>query len=222
VLSVLFAAPRALTGSDATDLAAFAQLAALTLERGQLEHELERRELLRAGFVEIAETLSGSREPTETYGAVAAAARRALRARGAVVATGVDDLHAVGAVPSEPALVDEEGRAGALLSLAAREGRIVLCADVAADGRIPLAERHRLVESGQRSALCLPIGSHDDGRPRPSSASSGTRPTRRPTTTWSWRATSPPRRRRPSSGPRCSPPRASASSARATCSGSPT
>jgi two-component system phosphate regulon sensor histidine kinase PhoR len=162
-LSVLFAERVALSEEDSTDLAAFAQLAATTMERALLEHELERRELLRAGFVAIAETLSGPRETTETFAAVAAAAARALRASAAVVAVGDGDLRAVGVTPVAPALVDAGGAAGSLLALAAGEGRIVLCADVATDHRIPEAERAQLVGAGQRSALCLPIGSRAFG-----------------------------------------------------------
>ena len=56
-----------------------------------------------------------------------------------------------------PALVDDSGQAGALLQLAAREGRIVLCADASSDRRVSGAERRRLLDAGQKSALCIPV-----------------------------------------------------------------
>jgi two-component system phosphate regulon sensor histidine kinase PhoR len=156
-ISSLYRAKRPLGERDAEDLAAFAQIAALAIDRSTLERELDRREVLRAGFVEITDALAGTREPAETYSAVASAARRALRASAAVVVTESDGLRASGAAPTTPALVDDAGQAGALLQLAAREGRIVLCTDASSDRRVSGAERRRLLEAGQRSALCVPV-----------------------------------------------------------------
>ena len=156
-ISVLYRAKRPLGERDAEDLAAFAQIAALAIDRATLERELDRREVLRAGFVEITDALAGTREPAETYSAVASAARRALRASAAVVVTESDGLRASGSAPTTPALVDDAGQAGALLQLAAREGRIVLCTDASSDRRVSGAERRRLLETGQRSALCIPV-----------------------------------------------------------------
>jgi PAS domain S-box-containing protein len=161
VLSVLFTEHRQLAPVDADDLGAFARLAALALERGEIQTELDRREVLRAGFVEIADALAGPREPSETYAAAAAAARRALRAAAAVVVTQADGLQLAGAAPAPPGLVDENGAGGALLTLVAREGRVVLCADARSDRRVPAAERRRLLDAGQQSALCVPIGPAD-------------------------------------------------------------
>ena len=156
-ISALYRAKRPLGERDAEDLAAFAQIAALAIDRATLERELDRREVLRAGFVEITDALAGTREPAETYSAVASAARRALRASAAVVVTESDGLRASGSAPTMPALVDDAGQAGALLQLAAREGRIVLCTDASSDRRVSGAERRRLLETGQRSALCIPV-----------------------------------------------------------------
>ncbi len=156
-ISALYRAKRPLSERDAEDLAAFAQIAALAIDRATLERELDRREVLRTGFVEITDALAGTREPAETYSAVASAARRALRASAAVVVTESDGLRASGAAPTTPALVDDGGQAGALLQLAAREGRIVLCTDASSDRRVSGAERRRLLEAGQRSALCIPV-----------------------------------------------------------------
>jgi GAF domain-containing protein len=155
-ISLLFRERPQLTSEDGDDLRAFAQLAAAAIDRSVLELELDRRERLRAGFVQIAEALSGTREPTETYAAVAGAARRALGAGGAVVVIG-DDLVVAGAAPARPSLVDESGHAGALLQLAAREGRVVLSPEATKDRRVPAAERRRMSEAGHRSALCVPV-----------------------------------------------------------------
>ena len=62
-ISVLYRAKRPLGERDAEDLAAFAQIAALAIDRATLERELDRREVLRAGFVEITDALAGTREP---------------------------------------------------------------------------------------------------------------------------------------------------------------
>ena len=79
-ISALYRAKRPLGERDAEDLAAFAQIAALAIDRATLERELDRREVLRAGFLEITEALAGTREPAETYSAVAV--RRPPRAAG--------------------------------------------------------------------------------------------------------------------------------------------
>ncbi len=158
VLSALFAGTRSTTPADADDLVAFAHLAALAIERRDTQVELDRREALRAGFVEIAQALAGPREPGETYAAVAAAARHALQAAAAVVVTRGDGLQLAAAAPTPSGLVDESGAGGALLKLVAREGRVVLCADARSDRRVPAAERRRLLEAGHQSALCIPIG----------------------------------------------------------------
>jgi PAS domain S-box-containing protein len=165
-LSVLYREPPAMSEGDGGDLAAFAHLAALVIDRVQLERELERRERLRSGFVEIAEGLAGPREPHETYVALADAAARALRSQAAVVVVQRDGvLHAEGASPAAPSLVGEDGAAGALLELAARDGRVVLCTDARSDRRIPPEHRRRMVEAGQLSAICVPIAyAGGDGR----------------------------------------------------------
>ena len=156
---------RPLTDRDAEDLAAFAQIAALAIDRATLERELDRREVLRAGYLEITDALAGTREPAETYTAVASAARRGLRAVAAVVVTESDGmgLQATGSAPTVPALVDDSGQAGALLQLAAREGRIVLCADASSDRRVSGAERRRLLDAGQQLGALHP--GRQPGRP---------------------------------------------------------
>ena len=141
----------ALNDDDARDLVAFAQIAAIAFVRLDLDQELDRRERLRAGFLEIAEGLIGTREPEETHVAVADAARRALRADAAVV---VDDGH----------LDAPPGHSASLLALAAREGRAIFCADVRTDRRVPAAERTAMAEAGHRAALCVPIGPRGAGR----------------------------------------------------------
>ena len=158
-ISALYRVRRPLTERDAEDLASFAQISALAIDRATLERELDRREVLRIGYLEITDALAGTREPAETYTAVASAARRGLRAAAAVVVTESDGLglQATGSAPTVPALVDEAGQAGALLQLAAREGRIVLCADASSDRRVSGSERRRLLDAGQRSALCIPV-----------------------------------------------------------------
>jgi PAS domain S-box-containing protein len=156
-LAVLFTGTRALDDNDGADLGAFAQLAALALDRVTLGAELERRERLRVGFVDIAESLAGAREPNETFDVVATAARRVLRAAATVVVSGDDELRAVGASPTTPSLVDDAGLAGPLLALAARDRRIVLCADASGDRRMSARERARMLEAGHASALCIPI-----------------------------------------------------------------
>ena len=149
----------ALNDDDARDLVAFAQIAAIAFVRLDLDQELDRRERLRAGFLEIAEGLIGTREPEETHVAVADAARRALRADAAVV---VDDGH----------LDAPPGHSASLLALAAREGRAIFCADVRTDRRVPAAERSAMAEAGHRAALCVPIGPRRGG-PRAGGAGHG-------------------------------------------------
>ncbi len=156
-LALLYRSTPTLGERDAADLAAFAQLAALALDRVTLGNELERRERLRVGFVDIAEALAGSREPQETFDVVASAARRVLRATATVVVSGDDDLVAVGAAPFTPTLVDEAGTAGPLLALAAHDRRMVLCADTRTDRRLSVRDRDRMSEAGHASALCIPI-----------------------------------------------------------------
>ncbi len=156
-IAVLYRDARPLTDREGDDLNAFAQIAALALDRAVLARELDRREVLRSGFLDITEALSGSREPAETYAAVSTVARRSLRAVAAVVVADIDGLRVAGAAPAPSALVDEAGEAGALLRLAAQEGRVVLCSDVEGDRRVPAAERRRMLEAGQRSALCVPV-----------------------------------------------------------------